>query len=221
MPQRTFPFSDTGHSSLGSVPTSNHRSVCLSLLYGSYSNPTAATGDHLACSSARPCAHRVLNKVSVRPHTKEEGLPERERHQGAAPLSRCTAGESLGPLRALRGGCRPGSWDQGLSQDKMDVRGDQLRPTQGRCAEQGEEEREERTRCGLANVARSATFDEQVLGRDLHGARCALCVERERDGAQAAERVALALLRGGWPSPREPSASRQREREGGRGCTLL
>lgn len=51
----TRPFSDTGHSSFGSVPTSYHRSVCFSLLYGSYSKPTAETGDHFACSSARPC----------------------------------------------------------------------------------------------------------------------------------------------------------------------
>lgn len=54
MERLTLPFSDTGHSSSAFVPTSNQRSVCRSLLYGSYSNPTAETGDHLACSSALP-----------------------------------------------------------------------------------------------------------------------------------------------------------------------
>lgn len=47
----------TYHSCSGLAPSSlpsNHRSVCPSLLCGSYSNPTAAVGAHFACSFAIP-----------------------------------------------------------------------------------------------------------------------------------------------------------------------
>lgn len=50
-------LAETYHSCSGLAPSplpSNHRSVCPSLLCGSYSNPTAAVGAHFACSFAIP-----------------------------------------------------------------------------------------------------------------------------------------------------------------------
>lgn len=50
-------LAETYHSCSGLAPSSlpsNHKSVCPSLLCGSYSNPTAAVGAHFACSFAIP-----------------------------------------------------------------------------------------------------------------------------------------------------------------------